>query len=121
MNKELRALAEILADWIEPAAGIPAVYLFGRRVRGDHRPDSDVDVRLYLDEWSDLGEADLRWWQKQNETDFADLKPRLPGTLHIHREKQDDADPAIRQGIRNPILVVRRVVCVWTPATPGRR
>jgi predicted nucleotidyltransferase len=117
MPRELEALAETLAEWISPAPGIPAVYLFGSRVRGDHRPDS-VDVRLYLDEWTDVGEVDLRWWQNQNETDFADLKARLPGPLHIHREKQDDADPAIRQGIRNPILVVRRVVCVWTPAMP---
>jgi predicted nucleotidyltransferase len=39
-------LAEILAEWINPAPGIPAVYLFGSGVRGDHRPNSDVDVRL---------------------------------------------------------------------------
>jgi predicted nucleotidyltransferase len=50
MNSELHALAEILAKWIEPVPGIPAIYLFGSRVRGDHRQDSDVDVRLYLNE-----------------------------------------------------------------------
>jgi predicted nucleotidyltransferase len=121
MKRELQALAEILAEWINPAPGIPAVYLFGSRVRGDHRPNSDVDVRLYLDEWSDVGEVDLRWWRSQNETDFADLKARLPGTLHIHRENQDDADPAIRQGRKKPVLVVGRVVCVWTPPRRGRR
>src|SRR5439155_4441739 len=48
MPRELEALAETLAEWISPAPGIPAVYLFGSRVRGDHRPDSDVDVRLHL-------------------------------------------------------------------------
>jgi predicted nucleotidyltransferase len=54
MKRELQALAEILAEWINPAPGIPAVYLFGSRVRGDHRPNSDVDVRLYLDEGATL-------------------------------------------------------------------
>jgi hypothetical protein len=45
MNNELEALAEILAEWIDSAPAIPTVYLFGSRVRGDHRPDSDVDIR----------------------------------------------------------------------------
>jgi predicted nucleotidyltransferase len=48
------AQAGIPADWIEPAPGAPAVYLFGSRVRGDHRPDSDVDVRRFLNEWKDV-------------------------------------------------------------------
>jgi hypothetical protein len=29
MNAGWRALAEVLADWIEPAPAVPAVYLFG--------------------------------------------------------------------------------------------
>jgi predicted nucleotidyltransferase len=54
MNNELEALAETLAGWIDSTPAVPAVYLFGSRVRGNHRPDSDVDIRLYLVEWSDL-------------------------------------------------------------------
>jgi len=110
---ELRALAEILADWMEPAPGIPAVYLFGSRVRGDHRPDSDVDVRLFLDEWN-VCHRTREWWEAQNESGFAALKSRLPGPLAIHREQWDAADDDIRKGSENPVLVVRRVVCVWT-------
>jgi predicted nucleotidyltransferase len=116
MSDELAALAEILAEWIDPVIGIPAVYLFGSRVRGDHRIDSDVDVRVYTDEWD--GAETLRWWQTQNATDFAELKSRLPGVLSLHRETQDDADKSIRAGIKNPVLVVRRAVCVWTPRRP---
>jgi predicted nucleotidyltransferase len=58
-NAELVALAEILADWVEPAPSVPAVYLFGSRVRGDHRHDSDVDVRLFLDEWKLLDHSTM--------------------------------------------------------------
>jgi hypothetical protein len=29
MNAGWRALAEVLADWIEPVPAVPAVYLFG--------------------------------------------------------------------------------------------
>ena len=117
MNGELRAVAEILADWIEPAPGIPAIYLFGSRVRGDHRPDSDVDVRLYLREWKAC-DATTLWWTDQNASDFHAVKARLPGPLEIHRDAEDAADAHIQKGRANPELVVRRVVCVWTPPKP---
>jgi predicted nucleotidyltransferase len=113
-NMDLHTLASILAEWADPAPGIPAVYLFGSRVRGDYRPDSDVDVRLFLNQW--LGDdATTLWWMQQNETDFAALKAQLPGPLAIHRETSDYADYAIWAGMKTPTLVVRKVVCVWTP------
>lgn len=115
MNPDLTALASILADWIDPAPNVPAVYLFGSRVRGDHRPESDVDVRVFLNEWRDLQETDVRWWTDENATDFVALKARLPGPLGLHRESWDAADAAILEGRKTPILVLRRVVCVWTP------
>ena len=115
MNPDLLRLANILADWLEPAPNVPAVYLFGSRVRGDHRPDSDVDVRVLLNEWHKLDRCDLDWWGKENETDFVALKSRLPGPLSLHRDQGDDADPAILRGRKTPILVHRRIVCVWTP------
>jgi predicted nucleotidyltransferase len=115
---DLPALAKIFAEWIQPVPDIPAVYLFGSRVRGDHRRDSDVDVRLYVHEW-DVCQKTLCWWQTQNETDFAELKARLPGPLALHRENQDDADAHIRAGRENPVLKVGRVVCVWTPPKPN--
>ena len=115
VNPELIALVNTLADWVEPAPNIPAVYLFGSRVRGDHRPDSDVDVRLFIDEWKNLSSAETKWWTDQNTTDFAALKARLPGPLAIHRETSDNADAPILKGRERPVLVYRRIVCVWTP------
>lgn len=38
-------------------ANLKTLYLFGSRARGDHRPDSDVDVAVFLDQVADpLGE-----------------------------------------------------------------
>ena len=112
LDLRLFSLAEILAQWVDPVPGIPSIYLFGSRVRGDHRPDSDVDVRMFLDQWEPIG-ATLQWWQEQNETDFATLKAQLPGPLKIHREIKDGVDDKIRSG--KLILAVRKVRCVWTP------
>lgn len=118
---DLLDLAKAVSDWLDAAPpGIPAVYLFGSRVRGDHRPDSDVDLRIRLNEWDPDPEFNLNWWwTDQNEANFADLKARLPGKLSLHRENDDGADAAIRAGAADPVLTVGRVICVWTPPKPS--
>ena len=115
---DLQALASSVAKWIDELPGVPAVYLFGSRVRGDHRPDSDVDIRVYLRDWV-TDSATAIWWLQQNQTDFSELKAQLPGPLSIHREARDAADEAIKAGMSNPVLRVRKVVCVWTPPKPS--
>jgi predicted nucleotidyltransferase len=112
---ELRALAETIAKWCEPAIGLNEVYLFGSRVRGDHRPDSDVDLRIFMEDWRPASVA-LQWWMEQNDSDFEELKARLPGPLAIHRDTPDLADAAIKAGAKQPVLKVGKVVCVITPA-----
>ena len=114
-SDELKAVAERLADWVEPAPGV-TVYLFGSRVHGDHQPNSDVDVRLYPDELANC-EAAMQWWAAQNKSGFAELKARLPGRLELHAGPTDDADRYILEGRKKPVLVVRKVVCVWTPSS----
>jgi predicted nucleotidyltransferase len=39
----LQELAARMADWAHTHS-VFTIYLFGSRVRGDHRPDSDLDV-----------------------------------------------------------------------------
>jgi predicted nucleotidyltransferase len=118
-NDELKALAETLAEWVEPAPGIPAIYLFGSRVRGDHERDADVDVRLYQNKWT-VCEATNQWWTDQNLSKFAELKAKLPGTLRLHAAPTDEADHYILEGLKKPVLVVGKVVCVWTPNLKAR-
>jgi hypothetical protein len=74
------AFATVIAEWAEPVLGLRRVFLFGSRVRGDHRPDSDVD--LCIDRTNDV-DADLAidWWLAANASGFADLRSILPGPL----------------------------------------
>lgn len=116
---DLPALAEILAQWVDDVPGLPAVYLFGSRVRGDHKPNSDVDVWLDIVNWKDdpTGST-ISWWEVQNETDFAELKSKLPGPLQIGREAMDwtnPADLALFSQIKTPVLKIRKALCLWTP------
>jgi predicted nucleotidyltransferase len=108
VSKELKQLAMILADWaaLAPAA---TIYLYGSRVRGDHRPDSDVDIYI---SWGKPDDPDLEWWTKNNEQDFADINAKLPGRLQI----LEDNDP-LNFKIRAAAVVYedRQVKCVHLP------
>jgi hypothetical protein len=118
VSNELRVLAQILADWIAPATGIQKLHLFGSRVRGDHRLDSDVDVRLFPRDcnWDNVT---TKWWTIQNADLFKTINSKLPGPLAMHRYDSDYADAAIQVGSEKPVLVVGRVICVRTPRKPA--
>lgn len=70
----LAELMDILAEW---AAGAPVtVYVYGSRVRGDHRADSDVDLYAqYIDGQEDAGND---WYNKQRDSDYPGLRKLLP-------------------------------------------
>jgi predicted nucleotidyltransferase len=121
MNNELEELAEIRAQWVDPVPGIRAIYLFGSRARGDHKPDSDVDVRVYPEESDyDQGQETVKWWEQQEDTKFADLQQRLPGRLHLGRDKLDwgnIVDQKIMEARQagRIVLTSRKVICLRTP------
>ena len=79
ISEELIVLARTLADWAAPATST-IIYLYGSRVRGDHRPDSDVDVCV---DFGAVGGEDVKWWTRNNENEFAEINAKLPGKLQI--------------------------------------
>lgn len=104
---ELFALARILADWVAPAVSL-TIYLYGSRVRGDHRPDSDVDV--VIDIWNGSTPEDGAWWSSNNADDFVSINSRLPGRLEVL-----ETDDPLRFAIMASPVVHRdrQVICVW--------
>jgi predicted nucleotidyltransferase len=109
---DLLPLATMLSRWADGIPVIGKVILFGSRVRGDHRPDSDVDVRVEFD-YSNP-QVSIAEWMAENDSDFADLKSLLPGALQLHQEQYDAALPHIRTG--QVILQLGKVSCVLTPS-----
>jgi predicted nucleotidyltransferase len=102
-------IAKVLADW--SAGRDLSIILFGSRVRGDHRPDSDVDVLIA---WNFVRDEDLEWWLPQQEDDFPDLNASLPGRLHILEDNEPVAG-AVRSAAATPFHLDRNVICVWRP------
>ena len=113
-SADVRELARILADWADGGPGFRPIYLFGSRVRGDHHPGSDLDVRMFPENY-DGDDPSSEWWDRENASDFAGLKSLLPGPLDLHCDATDDADAAIRSAASHLVYVDRGIVCVWTP------
>jgi predicted nucleotidyltransferase len=111
VTAELTDLARVLADWavLAPSA---TIHVYGSRVRGDHRSDSDVDIHVAMPLMP--GRELVEWWTAENEKDFAELRAKLPGRLEI----LDPRDP-LRRVVEKSEVVYRdrNVVCVWMKPT----
>ena len=123
-SSDLVALAKVIADWADAWPGLTRVVVFGSRVRGDHRPDSDVDVQIDPKAHVDPTDAGLETWRTLNWESFRSLEDVLPGPLAIHRDP-DAIWPLLQEAAREPFHTDRKCICVWLPpkppgAAPGR-
>lgn len=88
------ALVARLSGALEPRAEILEAYLFGSRARGQARPDSDIDVAVYIDEER---AEDGDWGYR------AELATALMAALGV-----DDVDIVVLN--RAPVLLYHRVL-----------
>lgn len=117
---ELRRIASVLNEW---AAELPIrrVLVFGSRVRGDHRPDSDLDLAIepFRDAdyaaLPDHGDSLLERWVREEEEEWSGLQRALG---FPPRRLVDDDEPIwklIRAAAARPVLVADRVTFVLLP------
>ena len=117
----LRDLASIVGDWAAPASNSLTVYIFGSRVRGDHRVSSDVDIYMHVT--SVVDDAALAWHCHQQTTSYAELRPLLPGPLGENGSGLLDPmdDDMVRLVLAGRLILSdRNVRCVWLPPKPRR-
>ena len=109
---DLVELARTLAEWVAPAPSV-TIYLFGSRVRGDHRSDSDVDIVVRFG--TSPTTADVTWWSSVNADLFASINARLPGPLQI----LENDDHLVQEVLSAPeVYRDRQVTCVWRNPKP---
>jgi predicted nucleotidyltransferase len=103
-------LARAIADWAHPEL---TIYVYGSRVRGDNRPDSDVDMHYVLP--ARPSREFTVWWTEQNGHDFADLRKVLPG-----RPQFLESDDPLYREIEAGTVVHRdrNVICIDRPPKP---
>jgi Nucleotidyltransferase domain len=71
-TQEIFSLARIIADWATAAPSFK-FYVYGSRIRGDHRADSDVDICVMVPARPQHEET--VWWTNENDRDFLELGP----------------------------------------------
>lgn len=83
VSDELRKLTAVVADWAADAPGF-TIFIFGSRVRGDHRPDSDLDIYVWLSGRAD--NATTRWHTDNEGDEFTAISQRLGMLVHRQRD-----------------------------------
>lgn len=109
-SEQVRKLATIIADWSAPAPDF-TFYVFGSRVRGDHRADSDIDLYCKLPVNPDP--KSTLWWTSENCGNFSSLQQALPGPIKW-LERHSSVCTQVEQG--KVVHRERNVVCIWLPA-----
>ena len=111
---DLKSLANMIAQWADQRPAVGQVYIFGSHVRGDARPDSDLD--LAIDFVQNLTTEATSDWTQHSQVVDEKLKAALEGTrVSLHTKKDDAAWPAIFKAARDPVLIVGEVMCCATP------
>ena len=78
---DLEQAFEIIRGWAATKQFVAAIHVFGSRVSGTHRPDSDLDVAIGLTV-TDEGEA-LDVWMAENGNWQTELGALLPWTIDL--------------------------------------
>jgi hypothetical protein len=108
VSPELDDLLTTLSDWAAPAYSAK-IFLFGSRVRGDHRSDSDVDISI---KWiSPIDDQTTDWWTAQNAEFFKSIDAKLPGPLHVPEPNETE----FQAKVQSSEIVHKRgnIFCVW--------
>ena len=105
-------IAETVRRWAASEPLVRRVYLFGSRARGDHRPDSDIDLavvcrmdpRILAECGGDPFSARMFFWQDHAPGWAAELGRLLSVPVHLEKLDRDATErvwPAVRRdGIR---------------------
>lgn len=102
---EKQDLTASLATWAGQHPEIMRVVVYGSRARGDHRPDSDLDVAVEIEE-SKWQESPFTVWMTSAAGWQRELAPRLPWTLDLQWHDRGPETPTVSAKIQRGHFVV---------------
>lgn len=113
LGTDLFELVDTLAEW--SAGADVTIYLFGSRVRGDHLPNSDVDLLIVPEPTNRTTD----WQYLQESTQYAAIQSGLPGPIALidpYDDENRDVVAAIKAG--TVVLQNGNVRCIWLEPKP---
>jgi hypothetical protein len=105
--------ATVLADWADRMP-LRDVYIFGDHTGADI--GDGARLKIAVEYSSDASEEMMRGWQRENASDFAELRRALGIQLAFFADQDYDVWPPIRDAARAPLLTIRKVRVVQTRA-----
>jgi hypothetical protein len=105
--------AIVLADWADRMP-LRDVYIFGDHAGAD--AGTGAKMQIAIEYSSDVSDEMMRSWQRENSTDFAELRNALGTQIALYADQDYDVWPAIRDAVRDPLMTIRKVRVVQTPA-----
>lgn len=98
---ELPQIQSVVSTWARSKPLIKRVYLFGSRVRGDHKPTSDIDIAVELDPSAFTGADEsggLATWMFEAKAWRDELKVLVPLEVQLERYNPEQT-PTVNKGI----------------------
>lgn len=119
---DIAGIHQILSSWATSKPLVDLVWIFGSRARGNHRPDSDLDIAIQLD----LSAADgvdesggLATWMLDTGGWEEELAALLPFTIDLEQYR-GDATPTIRRALAtsSQLVYTKRAVADFNAGSP---
>ncbi|SDT24961.1 nucleotidyltransferase domain-containing protein [Pseudomonas chlororaphis] len=98
-------IANVVSAWAEKHKSISRVWLFGSRVRGDHRDDSDIDIAvevIALNQDVDCYSV----WREEKPKLLSSISSQLPMPVHLEWCGGQVETPTIERGLLQSSLIV---------------
>jgi predicted nucleotidyltransferase len=98
-------LGSIVEKWASSQPLVTRAILYGSRVKGTHRPDSDLDVAIELTPLPGDGSTLATWFGEESRL-TASLAPLLPVPLDLEWYGDAELTPTIHRGLEAGSVVV---------------
>lgn len=98
MDLMTTASEEAIRNWANAKPFVRRVWIFGSRARGDHRPDSDLDVAVEIDPVGNDEDADISWTADSN--DWRAELSGVPLQIHLHHYQEADVGSVVRNSVQ---------------------
>lgn len=108
---ELFHVASVVSMWARGKPLVKRAYLFGSRVRGDHRVESDIDIALELDPavFRDVDESGGRaTWMFETKGWKEELEQLIPLKVQLERYHLDQTPTIVKGLARSSKLVYEK-------------
>lgn len=96
---EKQDLIASLKTWADRHPEITRVIVYGSRARGDHRPDSDLDIAIEIEK-TGWDESPFTIWMTSAEAWRRELAPLLPWTLDLQWHDRDGETETVSSKIQ---------------------